>query len=90
MAPIKVNIPPPVNPKLKVDSMMLDAEKHYNFIKNECFGGREFDMNRLFRGTENGFTPAAYHQLVDNKTDILYLISTVEHKRTFGGYYSIN
>ena len=34
--------PPPVVPKHKINSKFIDSEKHYNFIKNECFGGRQF------------------------------------------------
>jgi hypothetical protein len=44
--PQPVNIPQlivnilPVLPRLQTDSNLLDAEKHFNFLKNECFGGR--------------------------------------------------
>jgi hypothetical protein len=34
-----INIPP-VLPRLQTDSTLLDAEKHFNFLKNDCLGGR--------------------------------------------------
>ena len=46
-------------------------------------------MNKIFRGTEDGFTAAKFHELVANKNDILYLINSDEFNRTFGGYFSV-
>jgi hypothetical protein len=93
--PPLVNIPPamanqpPALPRLQTDSKLLDPEKHFNFIKNECFGGRNFDITTLFRGSEHGFTAAEFHKRVDNHENILYLIKTNEHNRTFGGYFKV-
>jgi hypothetical protein len=76
-------------PRLQTDSTLLDAEKHFNFLKNECFGGRSFDMITLFRGSQHGFRASEFHKRVDNKDDILYLIKSDEHNRTFGGYFKV-
>ena len=43
----------------------------------------------VFRGSEHGFTAEEFHKRVDNKDDILYVIRTEQHNRTFGGYFKI-
>ena len=86
-----VNIPQalPQPERLKIDTTtLIDPNKHFNFIKNECFGGRAFEMKRIFSGSQNGFTAAEFHCLVDNNDHIMYIIKS-EHDRTFGGYCSV-
>ena len=78
--------PPPVVPQKKINSKYIDSEKHFNFIKNKCFGGREFEIKRVYSTDEHAFTGAAFHKEVDFKDDILYVINS-EHNRTFGGYF---
>jgi hypothetical protein len=58
--PLVVKIPPAVA-KLQTDSVLLDAAKNFNFIKNECFGGRNFEISTLFRGSVDGFSAFGFH-----------------------------
>ena len=89
--PLFVNIPiPHVSPKLVIDSKLMDSVKHFDFIKNQCFNGRELSFKKIFRGSEDGFTASKFHSMVDNQDHILYLIQTEQHNRTFGGYFSVN
>ena len=57
-------LPPPVypvSPKLDIDSKMIDPEKHFDFIKNKCFSGRQLTFTKIFRGSEDGFTASKFH-----------------------------
>ena len=46
-------------------------------------------MITFFRGSEHGFRASEFHKRVDNKDEILYLIKSDEHNRTFGGYFKV-
>jgi hypothetical protein len=43
----------------------------------------------LFNSNQHGFTKNEFERIVGDKDNVLYLIKTEEHKRTFGGYYSV-
>ncbi len=43
----------------------------------------------LFNSIQHGFTRSEFQRIVGDKDSVLYLIKTEEHKRTFGGYYSV-
>ena len=43
----------------------------------------------LFNSLQHGFTRTEFQRIVGDKDNVLYLIKTEEHKRTFGGYYSV-
>ena len=68
---------------------MLDVSRHFNFLKNDCFGGRNFSLTTVFQGTKHGYKASEFHKRVDNLENILYIVKSEEHNRTFGGYYKI-
>ena len=46
-------------------------------------------MTTVFQSAKHGYAASEFHKRVDNLDNILYIVKSEEHNRTFGGYYKI-
>ena len=67
---------------------MIETDEDFEFLTKECFGGKNFEMKTLFRGTEHGFKKNEFWKRVHNQENVFYLIKS-EHNRTFGGFFKV-
>ncbi len=70
-----------------LDARLIKMESEWEVIES-WFPGKKIKLDRLFRGSEDGFLSTAYHAKCDNQSPILNMIES-EHGRRFGGYTSV-
>ena len=53
------------------------------------FDGRKFELEKIFRATEDGFHFDKSRPKIHSKNDIIFVVES-EHGQKFGAYISIN
>jgi len=80
-------IPHQSNRFLKNDTKLLDLQKDIENLQ-KWFDNRNFILERLYRGTEDGFNSTGFRSKVHMKEHIL-IVAQSEHNKIFGGYTSL-
>jgi hypothetical protein len=73
-------------PVVEFDSLILTDKGDKAFVKESILDGKTPKV--IYTGSVNGFNAANYHQLCDQKKDLVTLIQS-ESGRIFGGYRSV-
>jgi hypothetical protein len=68
---------------------LINYHEHYEFFR-ECFNDRPFELERIFRASDNEWSIAKFHQACDKLGSPTLLVAKSEHQRTFGAYLSID
>ena len=81
-------IPEPVlPPKPVIDTKLIDLEKELPKLE-EWFDGKKLQLERLYRGSQDGFLAENFHSLCDGKGPTLTVVESEQGKR-FGGYTAV-
>jgi hypothetical protein len=71
----------------KTDSKLIDMKNDLALIES-WFPGKKIRLERLYRGSEDGFNGTAYHAKCNNIPHILNVVES-QYEKKFGGYTSI-
>jgi hypothetical protein len=78
-------IPEPILPKKPViDTKLIDLEKELPKLE-EWFDGKKLHLEKIYRGSEDGFLAENFHKLCDSKSPTLTVVESSMGKK-FGGY----
>ena len=70
-----------------LDTKILDINVDIRNFET-WFDGRQFELERLYRATVDGFNSNGFRQKVHMKENII-VVAESEHGRKFGGYTSL-
>ena len=65
------------------NTLLLNIERDYNLFKNK-FGGRDFSLSLVYRGSEQDLTYEEFWKLVGGKQPTLHVVKN-EHDHIIGG-----
>ena len=68
--------------------MLLDLKVDLNNLQ-KWFDGRNFELERLYRGTVDGFDSTAFRAKIHSREGIILVVES-EHGKKFGGYTSLS
>ena len=78
-------IPEPILPKKPaIDTKLIDLEKELPKLE-EWFDGKKLKLEKIYRGSEDGFLAENFHNLCDGKGPTLTVVESSMGKK-FGGY----
>lgn len=70
------------------ESRLLDIKEDYAVMK-EAFGGSNFKLLLIYRGSRDGFLAKQFHAKCDNMGPLLTLVKADATKEILGGYTSV-
>jgi hypothetical protein len=70
------------------DTKLLNLDQDIQNLE-KWFDDRKFELEKLFRATEDGFHFDKLRPKVHSKNDLIFVVES-EHGQKFGGYISIN
>ncbi len=88
--PIKNDLNNINEPKINIDSKIINKKEELDFIENKLknmahFKNKNLSYNLIFRGTKDGGQPVDFHNKVDGKGKTITIIETTKGIK-FGGY----
>ena len=76
-----------IPPKPVIDTKLINIEKELPKIE-EWFEGKKVHLEKIYRGSQDGFLAENFHLLCDGKGPTLTVVESEQGKR-FGGYTTV-